>query len=203
MFFWAQCPFFCLKEDKIISSTNNNPSQKKPPKDDVLLNENIRFPQVLVIDNENNQLGVMSRYDALRAAQERNLDLFCVAPQAQPPVCRILDFGKYRFQQQKKQKEARKNQHIVVVKEVQLTPQIGDHDLQTKARKSREFLEAGNKLLIKLRFRGRQMAHQEIGVDTMNRFISNLGDSEGYVIEKPPLQEGYYLNCVIAPKSKK
>ena len=143
----------------------------------------------------------MSRNDALRTADEQDLDLFCVAPQAQPPVCRVMDYGKYRFQQQKKQKEARKNQHVVIIKEVQLTPQIGDHDLQTKARKAREFLEDGNKLLVKLRFRGRQMAHQEIGVDTLNRFIENLG--ENFVMEKPPLQEGYYLSCVIAPKPKK
>jgi len=143
----------------------------------------------------------MSRYDALNAAANRNLDLFCVAPAAHPPVCRILDYGKYRFQLQKKQKEAKKNQHIVVIKEVQLTPQIGEHDLLTKARKAKEFLDDGNKLHVRLRFRGRQMTRIEWGEETMNRFIEALG--ENATIEKPALLEGYWLQCVIAPKTKK
>ena len=143
----------------------------------------------------------MSRNDALREAQSFDLDLFCIAPQAKPPVCRILDYGKYRFQQQKKQKEAKKNQHIVVIKEIQLSPNIGEHDLQVKAKRAIGFLEEGNKLKVALRFRGRQMAHPEIGIATMEHFIEVLGDLAQ--VEKPAYQEGYYLTAIIASKSKK
>lgn len=195
----ALCPFFSFKEEKAISSSNQNP--RKLPKDETLVNENIRFPEVLVIDQDGNQLGVLPRFKALEEAEKRELDLLCVAPNSKPPVCRILDYGKYRFQQQKKQREAKKNQHIVVIKEIQLTPQIGQHDLLTKARHAIQFLEDGNKLNVRVRFRGRQMAHQDIGHDTLNRFIEALG--ENAVIEKPATLEGNWLNCIVAPKTKK
>lgn len=194
---WAHyAHFLFFKEEKTII-----PNQKKPQREEALVNENIRFPQVLVIDPEGTQLGVMSRNEALEEAAHHNLDLFCVAPGSKPPVCRILDYGKFRFQQQKKQREAKKNQHVVVLKEVQLTPQIGEHDLLTKARKAAQFLDDGNKLNIRVRFRGRQLAHLDIGEATLARFIAALG--ENAQIEKPAVLEGRWLNCIVAPKSKK
>ena len=133
---------------------------KKPtnqPKE--LINELIRFSQVRLIGPNGEQLGVMSSREAQLKANEYNLDLFCVAPTATPPVCKILNYGKYRYEQQKKAKENRKNQVKIEIKEIQLTPQIGTHDLETKARAAIKFLEQGNKIKAGVRFRGRQMTH--------------------------------------------
>ena len=142
----------------------------------------------------------MSSKEAYEYAVRAELDLVCVAPNAQPPVCKILNYGKYRFEQQKKAKENKKKQHIVEIKEVQLTPQIGIHDLETKAKAARKFLESGNKVKIGVRFRGRQMTHLDIGEETMNRFIACLEDIS--VVEKKPEMEGRWMNAVIAPKRK-
>lgn len=156
---------------------------------------------MLVISDQGAQLGVMSRDQALKAASDANLDLLCVAPNANPPVCKIIDYGKYRFEQQKKQREAKKNQHIVEIKEVQLTPQIGDHDIQVKVKNARRFLEEGNKVKVALRFRGRQMARQEGGNATMERFISLVEDLAN--VEKRPALEGRLLIAILASKVKK
>ena len=125
-----------------------------------LVNDAVRFPQVRLIGPDGEQLGIMSSKDAQIRANSLDLDLLCIAPGANPPVCRILNYSKYKFEQQKKAKEAKKNQHIVEVKEVQLTPQIGQHDLETKARAAKKFLEAGNKVKVGVRFRGRQLSHR-------------------------------------------
>ena len=166
-----------------------------------LVNEAIRFPEVRVIGPDGESLGVMSRYNALLKAQEYDLDLLCVAPQAKPPVCKIINYGKYRFEQQKKSREAKKNQNIIVIKEVQLTPVIGQHDLETKVRHAIKFLKEGNKVKVVLRFRGRQLSHVEVGEDVMNRFIALV--EEYAIIEKKPVLDGKLLTAVLASKVKK
>ena len=166
-----------------------------------LVNEAIRFPEVLVIGPDGESLGVMSRYNALQKAREYDLDLLCVAPQAKPPVCKIINYGKYRFEQQKRSREAKKNQNIIVIKEVQLTPVIGQHDLETKVRHAIKFLKDGNKVKVVLRFRGRQLSHVEVGEDVMNRFIALV--EEYAIIEKKPVLDGKLLTAVLASKVKK
>ena len=142
----------------------------------------------------------MSSKEAYEYAVRAELDLVCVAPNAQPPVCKIINYGKYRFEQQKRAKEAKKKQHTVEIKEVQLTPQIGSHDMETKARNARKFLEEGNKVKVGVRFRGRQMTHLEVGEETMNRFISLVNDICS--IEKPAAMEGRWMIAILAPKKK-
>ena len=176
---------------------------KKPGnnKTNELVNEAVRFPQVLLIGPSGEQLGVMSSREAQFKANEYELDLLCVAPNAQPPVCKILNYGKYRYEQQKKAKEAKKNQHVVEIKEVQLRPQIGIHDIETKLRASLGFLADGNKLKITLRFKGREMTHTEVGEETVNKFIASIGDAA--IIEKKPALDGKTIIAVLAPAKKK
>ncbi len=178
-------------------------SYKKPnnKKDNELVNDAVRFPQVRLIGPDGEQLGIMSSKEAQLKANSYELDLFCVAPQAVPPVCKILNYSKYRFEQQKKAKEAKKNQRIVELKEIQLTPQIGTHDLETKAKAASKFLAAGNKVKVGVRFRGRQMTHTEIGMDVMNLFISKVSDISQ--VEKQPNMEGRWLIAVLAPLKTK
>lgn len=143
----------------------------------------------------------MSSKAAYDIAVQSDLDLVCVAPNANPPVCKILNYGKYRFEQQKKAKENKKKQHIVEVKEIQLTPQIGQHDVDTKARAARRFLEEGNKVKVGVRYRGRQLSHVEVGEEVMNKFIQSLDDVA--TVEKAPFMEGKWLNAVLAAKKRK
>ena len=143
----------------------------------------------------------MSSKAAYDIAVQSDLDLVCVAPNANPPVCKILNYGKYRFEQQKKAKENKKKQHIVEVKEIQLTPQIGQHDVDTKARAARRFLEEGNKVKVGVRYRGRQLSHVEVGEEVMNKFIQSLDDVA--TVEKVPFMEGKWLNAVLAAKKRK
>ena len=181
-------------------AANNNSSKNKNNQSKELVNENIRFPEVLLIGPNGEQLGVMSSREAQFKANDYDLDLMCVAPNAKPPVCKIINYSKYRFEQQKKAKEAKKNQHTVEVKEVQLTPQIGGHDMETKARAATKFLEAGNKVKVGVRFRGRQMTHIEVGQEVMDKFIALL--SEVAVVEKPSSMDGRWMIAVLAPKRK-
>jgi translation initiation factor IF-3 len=156
---------------------------------------------VLVIDESGQQLGVMTSYAANQIAEQAGLDLLCVAPNAKPPVCKILDYGKYRFEAQKKAKEAKKNQHVIEIKEVQLSPQIGEHDLMVKVKGARGFFEDGHKVKLVLRFKGRQMAHQEIGQDTVNRFIEAVSDVA--IVEKRPELDGKLLITILASSIKR
>lgn len=175
---------------------------KKPDKNNGdLVNGLIRFPEVLVIGPNGEQLGVMSKRAALEVAEQYDLDLLCVAPNGKPPVCKILNYGKYRFEAQKKAKEAKKNQHIIDIKEVQLTPQIGDHDLQTKVKNARKFFEEGNKVKVGVRFRGRQLSHPEVGMEVMDKFIALVEDVA--TVEKKPALDGRWINAVLASKVKK
>jgi translation initiation factor IF-3 len=155
----------------------------------------------LVIDESGQQLGVMTSYAANQVAEQAGLDLLCVAPNAKPPVCKILDYGKYRFEAQKKAKEAKKNQHVIEIKEVQLSPQIGEHDLMVKVKGARGFFEDGHKVKLVLRFKGRQMAHQEIGQDTVNRFIEAVSDVA--IVEKRPELDGKLLITILASSIKR
>ena len=179
-------------------ASNNFRKNDNQPKE--LVNELVRFPSVLLIGPNGEQLGTMSSREAQFKANEFEMDLLCVAPNAQPPVCKIVNYGKYRFEQQKRAKEAKKKQHTVEVKEVQLTPQIGLHDMETKARNARKFLEEGNKVKVGVRFRGRQMTHLEVGEETMNKFISLVSDICS--IEKPAAMEGRWMIAILAPKKK-
>lgn len=154
-----------------------------------------------MIGPQGEQIGVMSSRDANAKASDYELDLLCVAPSANPPVCKILNYGKYRFEQQKKAKESKKRQHVVEIKEVQLTPQIGQHDMDTKIKHATRFLQEGNKVKVALRFRGRQMTHIEVGQEVLDKFISSL--EEYAIVEKPALLDGKLLIAVLASKVKK
>jgi translation initiation factor IF-3 len=180
----------------IADYKNNKPNNQAKE----LINDAIRFPQVLLIGPNQEQLGVMSSREAQMKANTYEMDLLCVAPQAKPPVCKIINYSKYRFEQQKKLKAAKKNQHVVEVKEIQLTPQIGLHDIETKVRAATKFLEAGNKVKVGVRFRGRQMTHIEVGEEVMGKFISMV--SELCTIEKQPSMDGRWLVAILAPKKK-
>ena len=164
------------------------------------MNGDIRFPEVLLIDENKVQLGVMSSREAQRIANERNLDLYCAAPDAKPPVCKILDYGKFRYAREKKAKENQKNQHVIEIKEIQLTPQIGAHDMEFKAKAGIKFLSAGNKVKVSMRFRGRQMTHIDVGQEVMDKFVNLLIDYA--IIEKPAAMDNRTMITVLAPKKK-
>ena len=132
---------------------------------DLMINEEIRDREVRLIDENGEQLGVMATHAALELAEEKQLDLVKIAPQAKPPVCKIMDYGKYRFEQSKREREIRKNQKVIVIKEVQLSATIEEHDIDVKFKATEKFLKDGNKVKVSIRFRGRQIAHSEIGLD--------------------------------------
>lgn len=182
----------------------NSKNQNRPKNDKFsgdLVNEKIHFKEVLVIGPDGESLGKMSRFNALNKAEEYELDLLCVAPNANPPVCKIINYGKYRFESQKKAKEAKKNQKIIEIKEIQLTPTIGEHDIQTKVKAAIRFLNDGNKIKVGVRFRGRQLSHIEVGEEVLNKFIDYV--KEYSIIEKAPSLDGKWLTCVLASKIKK
>ncbi len=168
---------------------------------DGLVNESIRFKEVMVIGPNGEQLGTMSRNEAINKAYDYELDLVCVASKAVPPVCKILDFGKYRFEQQKKAKEAKKNQHVTEVKSLRLSPVIDTNDFNTKVKQARGWIEAGNKVRIDMRFRGRMMTRQEVGKKVMENFITELKDVAG--VDKQPNLEGNTMSCTLSPNRSK
>jgi translation initiation factor IF-3 len=161
----------------------------------------IRVREVRVVDEEGLQLGVLPTYEALRLAQERGLDLVEVAPNAVPPVCRLLDFGKFQYERQKKDREARKAQKVIEIKEIRLKPRTGEHDLDTKVRKSLGFLEEGAKVRVTVRFRGREITHPEIGREQLAEFAQKVGDAA--IIEQQPAMEGPNLFMMLSPSPKK
>ena len=176
----------------------NNNSGKKGPED--LVNENIRFREVLVIGPDGEQLGTMSRHEALDKAYDMNLDLLCVAPNAKTPVCKILDYGKYHFEAQKKAREAKKKQHVTEVKALRVSPVIDQHDFETKLNRSREWIQDGQKVRIDMRFRGRMITRQEVGKQVMDEFVNAL--AEIATVDKKPALEGNILSVVLSPKKK-
>ena len=165
------------------------------------INEQIQDKEIRVIGEDGAQLGMMSAAQALELAEERGLDLVKIAPTAVPPVCRIMDYGKYRFEQAKKEKEARKNQRQVETKEIRLSLNIDVADFNTKARHAIRFLQEGNKVKVSIRFRGREMGHPEIGTEIMNRFAEAC--IEAAVVEKPSKMEGRHMLMFLAPKTAK
>lgn len=165
------------------------------------INEEIRDKEVRVVSDEGEQLGIMSAAQALKMAEERNLDLVKIAPMAKPPVCKIMDYGKFRFEKAKKEKEARKNQKIVETKEIRLSLNIDTHDFDTKINHAQKFIAEGNKLKVSIRFRGREMAHPEIGHTIMNRAVEALADCAS--VEKPAKLEGRQMLMFMAPKANK
>lgn len=165
------------------------------------LNEEIRDAQVRLIDSDGSQLGIQSARDAQKIAYDRGLDLVKISPQAVPPVCKIMDYSKFCFEQAKREKEARKNQKIVSVKEVQLSVRIEKHDLETKQNHARRFLGAGDKVKVSLRFRGREIQHPEHGQEVMDRFAEAC--SEFSVVEKPAKLESRSMIMILAPKPVK
>jgi len=170
-------------------------------KDGDLVNEYIRFPEVLLIDENAESLGIKSRVEALAIAKGRGLDLLCVAPNAKPAVCKIVNYGKHRFEQQKKAKEAKKNMKVMDLKEVQLSVNIGQHDFDTKLKAARKFLEQGDKVKISIRLKGRQLAFANKGIDMVNSFINMCADISN--IEKAPTLDGKMIMGFITPKSQK
>ncbi|WP_041450268.1 translation initiation factor IF-3 [Amphibacillus xylanus] len=165
------------------------------------VNEGIRAREVRLIDSNGDQLGVKSRQEALEIAATRNLDLVLVAPNAKPPVCRIMDYGKYRFEQQKKDREARKKQKVINIKEVRLSPGIEDHDFNTKLRNARKFLEKGDKVKVSIRFRGRAITHKDLGRDVLERMAEACNDIS--TVEQKPKMEGRSMFLMLAPTNDK
>ena len=170
-------------------------------KDNIQINEEIHDKELRIIGSDGQQLGIMSAKDALNLAEQNNLDLVKIAPQSNPPVCKIMDYGKYRFEQAKREKEARKNQRVVDIKEVRLSLNIDTHDFNTKLNNALKFIKHGDKVKVSIRFRGREMGHPEIGLETMNRFAEAC--SETAVVEKPAKLEGRNMLMFLAPKSNK
>ena len=165
------------------------------------INEEITDKEVRLIGNDGEQLGIVSAAQAQKLAAERNLDLVKIAPQAKPPVCKIMDYGKYRFEQSKREKEAKKNQRVIEIKEIRLSPNIDVHDFDTKVGHARKFLSAGNKTKVSIRFRGREMTHTDLGLTIMAQFAEKCADIAS--VEKPAKLEGRQMLMFLAPKSAK
>lgn len=165
------------------------------------INNAIRVKEVRLIDNDGNQRGVAPTSEALALAREAGLDLVEIAPRANPPVCKILDYGKYKFEQEKRIRDSKKKQRLVRNKEIRMQPKIEKHDLEFKTNHIREFLEEGNKVKVTIRFRGREMAHTELGRVVLERVLELLDNS--FVVERPPQMEGRFMSMTLNPKTKK
>jgi len=163
-----------------------------------LINEEIRAKELRVIGSDNSQLGILSFKDAMSMAEEKELDLVLISPTANPPVAKIMDFGKYVYEQSKKDKEARKKQKVVLLKEIRLSPTIGEHDVIIKSNSARKFIEEEDKVKVTVRFRGREAEYSFIGRKILNSFYSKLEDIA--IIEKPARQEGKNMILILAPK---
>lgn len=189
LFLWQQLEVSIINKKVIPNNVNDD-----------LVNEKIKFKEVMVIDSNGDKLGVKMRREALEIAYGQELDLLCVAPKGVPPVCKVLDYGKYRFEQQKKAKEAKRNQQVTEVKPIRLSPVIDKHDFDTKMRHARKWIEDGMKVKVDMRFRGRLITRLEVGKKIMNGFTVEIGDIAN--VEKRPLLEGNTMSCVLAPKKK-
>ena len=182
------------ERDGTISAKDNKKNQTQ-------INEEIRADEVRLIDEEGVMVGIVSIDEALARAEEADLDLVNISPNADPPVCKILDYGKYRYEQQKKEKNAKKNQHVTEIKEIRLSASIEDHDVEVKAKAASKFLQDGDKVKVSLRFRGREMGYTNLGFDAMKKFADLVSDYG--VIEKEPKMEGRRMNMFLAPKKDK
>ena len=167
---------------------------------DLRVNRQIRAHEVRLIDENGEQKGVMKTFDAIHLAEEAGLDLVEVSPNANPPVCKILDFGKYRYEMEKKQRDAKKNQTIVKVKEIRMQPKIDKHDLETKSKFISEFLTEGNKVKVSIRFRGRELAHPELGKEVLDRILAILTENGvQYNLDKGAFMEGKMMSMFVSP----
>lgn len=166
-----------------------------------MINEEIRDPEVRLIDENGNQLGIVNIRDAQHLADERSLDLVKISPNSNPPVCKLMDYGKYRFEMSKKEREIKKNQKIMETKEVRLSATIEDHDIDVRYRQAVKFLQDGNKLKVTIRFRGRQIAHSEIGNQVMQEFAERIKDYG--TVERRPVVEGRNMTMMVAPRDAK
>ena len=176
-----------------MNNNNNNKGQR--------INEMIRVREVRLIDDEGKQLGIIATPEALRMAKDKDLDLVEVSPNANPPVCKILDYGKYRFEQEKKLRDSKKNQKVLKLKEIRMQPKIGSGDLDTKAKHIQEFLDEGDKVKVTIRFRGRELAHTELGYDVLNEVLKRL--TSAYNIDKPAAMDGRNMSMTISSKVAK
>lgn len=165
------------------------------------LNEEICDKEVRLIGSDGEQLGIMAPSDALRIADEKGLDLVKISPQAKPPVCKLMDYGKFRFEQSKKEKEARKNQHVVEIKEIRMSPGIDIGDFNTKLKNAQKFIADGNRVKVSVRFRGREMAHTDIGRDLLVRFAESVAEVAN--LDKEPKMEGRSMSIFLSPKAGK
>lgn len=168
---------------------------------DQRINEKIQVREVRLIDDQGNQVGIVPTVQALKMARDAGLDLVEVSPTAKPPVCKLLDFGKYKFEQEKKVRESRKKQTTLKLKEIRMQPKIERHDLDFKSKHIREFLDEGFKVKVTVRFRGRELAHTERGRDVLNQVLTLLEDS--FVVDKNPVMEGRMMSMFLSPKVKK
>ncbi|MCR4580773.1 MAG: translation initiation factor IF-3 [Treponema sp.] len=176
-----------------VNNNNNNKGQR--------INEMIRVREVRLIDDEGKQLGIVPTQEALRIAKDKDLDLVEVSPNANPPVCKVLDYGKYRFEQEKKLRDSKKNQKVLKLKEIRMQPKIGSGDLDTKAKHIQEFLDEGDKVKVTIRFRGRELAHTELGYDVLNEVLKRL--TSAYNIDKPAAMDGRNMSMTISSKAAK
>ncbi len=174
---------------------------KRGGKDGLRVNREIRAPEVRVIDEDGTMLGVFPPIEALRMAEAKGLDLIEIAPTAKPPTCKIMDYGKYKYELKKKEHQARKNQTVIVIKEIQLRPRTDKHDLDVKLNHARRFLLEGDKVKVNLRFYGREMAHQELGMQLLKKVTDGLSDIA--MVEVPPKMEGRQLFVLLAPDATK
>ena len=165
------------------------------------LNEDIRDSEIRLIGSTGEQLGIMSAAQAQRIADEQGLDLVKISPQATPPVCKLMDYGKFRFEQGKREKEAKKNQHVVEIKEIRMSPGIDIGDFNTKLKNAQKFLADGNRVKVSVRFRGREMAHTDIGKDLLVRFAEQC--AEVATLDKEPKLEGRSMSIFLSPKTGK
>ena len=165
------------------------------------INEEILDKEVRLIGSQGEQLGIMSAEEALKIATENDMDLVKIAPGSVPPVCRIMDYGKFRFEQTKKEKEAKKNQRVIEIKEIRMSPGIDTNDFNTKLKNAQKFLADGNRVKVSVRFRGREMAHTEIGRDLLDKFAAQC--TENATLEKGAKMEGRNMSIFLAPKASK
>ena len=166
-----------------------------------MINEQIRDKEIRLIGSDGEQLGIMSSREALKKAEEAELDLIKIAPKAQPPVCKIMDYGKYRYELQKKEKEAKKNQKVIELKEIRLSLNIDTNDFNTKVNQAAKFLQQGHKVKVSIRFRGREMAHTSLGIDVEQRFAQALEGKA--VVDKQPKLEGRSMMMFLSPSPTK
>ena len=173
---------------------------KRSAKSFIRINEKIRAREIRVIDENGEQLGILAPFEALRLAKERGLDLVEVSANAVPPVCRIQDYGRFLYEKEKSERAAKKKQKVITVKEVKFSVTVDEHDYQTKKNKAVKFLADGDKVKASLRFRGRQMAHRDLGYNIINKLIQDIGDAG--IVEFMPRMEGTILHAIIAPSKK-